>query len=97
LLARLCDEAIEAKVLSGQAPSDVKRADLALAVGAPVVGLGLGLGGAVHGCGMLDKQRLEERAGVALSRWSKKLYRLCWIATAIGGLVAVVYALDRGQ
>lgn len=74
----------------------VKKADLASATGAGVLGAGLGVmfaahaadlgpllvvvGALLHGWGMLEKRRLE--AGAPMPRWAGALYWLCWVALA---------------
>jgi hypothetical protein len=76
-----------------------KQVDLASAVGAGILGMGLGvvaaaplaryatlligLGIVLHGWGMLARRRLE--SSVAMPIWSIGLYWGCWIALA--GLV----------
>lgn len=78
------------------AVSRAKKADLAGATGAGVLGAGLGvmlaeyaagaapllvvLGAVLHGWGMLEKRRIER--DVAIPAWSKALYWLCWVALA---------------
>jgi hypothetical protein len=78
-------------------PARGKRADLAGAAGAGVLGIGLGallaqfvqsfalvliaIGILLHAWGMLEKHRLE--VGAAIPRWSKALYWLCWLALAL--------------
>jgi hypothetical protein len=73
-----------------------KKADLASAGGAGVLGAGLGVmfashaagmgpalvvvGALLHGWGMFGKRRLE--AGVAMPRWATALYWLCWVVLA---------------
>ena len=79
-------------------------ADLTSGMGALVLGVGVGaffasalartsgwilLTGAVaHGCGMVDKHRLERGASTQ-PRWATALYWVCWIALA-GLAVAIV-------
>jgi hypothetical protein len=69
-----------------------KRAELAGATGAGVLGVGLGallaqwtahyatlllvMGVVLHGWGMLEKHRLE--AGADVPMWSTVLYWVCW-------------------
>jgi hypothetical protein len=76
--------------------SRAKKADLAGATGAGVLGAGLGvmlaeyatgaapllvlLGAVLHGWGMLEKRRIER--DVAIPAWSKALYWLCWAGLA---------------
>src|SRR5215211_795186 len=71
-------------------------------VGALVLGIGLGallgkvLGGfglplliagaLVHGWGMFDKHRLEQRAGVPDVRWHVIAYWACWLLLALMAL-----------
>ncbi|MCD6042160.1 MAG: hypothetical protein K0R40_1763 [Burkholderiales bacterium] len=73
-----------------------KRAELAGAVGAGTLGVGLGallaewaaayalfllvVGVFLHGWGMLEKRRLE--AGGDIPAWANVLYWLCWVALA---------------
>lgn len=75
----------------------LKRAELAGAAGAGVLGMGLGamlgqwilpyasfllgVGIVLHGFGMWEKHRLE--AGAEVPLWSKVLYWLCWIILGI--------------
>ena len=74
-----------------------KRAELAGATGAGVLGVGLGallaqwtapyampllvVGVLLHGWGMLENHRLE--AGADVPRWSAALYWACWAALAV--------------
>ena len=74
-----------------------KRAELASAIGAGVLGVGLGallaqwtapyavlllvVGVLLHGWGMLEKHRMEAGADVTL--WSAALYWACWAALAV--------------
>lgn len=78
------------------AVSRAKKADLAGATGAGVLGAGLGvmlaphaaglgpvlavLGAVLHGWAMFEKRRLE--AGAATPRWASALWWLCWVALA---------------
>lgn len=81
--------------------SRLKQAELASAVGAGVLGIGLGallaaqvrpylvatlaVGALVHGWGMWDRHRLDTEADTITPRWAIALYWTCWIALA--GLV----------
>jgi hypothetical protein len=74
-----------------------KAADLALTLGAMVLGAGLagdfpdtvrdfavpllGVGLVVHGAGMTLKQRLESRDGPS-AWWERFLFWLCWVLLA---------------
>ena len=78
--------------------SRMKQAELASAVGAGVLGLGVGallalqvrpflvptlvVGGLLHIWGMWDKHRLEAEAESITPWWAKALYWICWIALA---------------
>ena len=78
--------------------SRLKQAELASAVGAGVLGLGLGallaaqvrpylvatlvVGSLVHGWGMWDRHRLDTETETVTPRWAKALYWTCWIALA---------------
>jgi hypothetical protein len=78
--------------------SRVKQAELASAIGAGVLGLGLGalfaahvrpylvltfaVGALLHGWGMWDKHRLEADADALMPRWARVLYWICWLALA---------------
>ena len=78
--------------------SRLKHAELASALGAGVLGLGLGallavqvrpylaatlaVGALLHGWGMWDKHRLEGEAESITPWWAKALYWICWIALA---------------
>lgn len=82
-----------------------KRADVTSAVGAGVLGVGIGiflgrvletyaipiiaLGLLMHAWGMYDKHRLESGAGTGRLWWAEALYWGCWI----GLLVLAVYAV----
>ena len=79
--------------------------ELTSSVGALVLGIGLGallgnvLGGfglplliagaLVHGWGMFDKHRLEQRAGAPDVRWHIIAYWACWLLLALMALIAV--------
>jgi hypothetical protein len=81
----------------------MKLAELSSAVGAGVLGIGIGVllstwlrafavpvllvGLLMHAWGMTDKHRLEEAAAMRRPGWSTALYWLCWL-----GLVGVVVA-----
>lgn len=85
-----------------------KRAELAGATGAGVLGVGLGallaqwtapyamlllvMGVLLHGWGMLEKHRLEEGAQVPV--WSTILYWVCWAVLALLIMWIVLKALD---
>ena len=78
------------------ARSRQKQAELAGAIGAGVLGFGVGallsewtapfavllviVGVLLHGWGMLEKHRLEAQAGQPA--WATTLYWVCWIALA---------------
>ena len=82
-----------------------KRADMTSAVGAGVLGAGIGaflgprleayaipiiaLGLLMHAWGMYDKHRLESGAGTGRLWWAEALYWGCWI----GLLALAVYAV----
>ena len=82
-----------------------KRADTTSAVGAGVLGTGIGillgrileaytipiiaLGLLMHAWGMYDKHRLESGAGTGRLWWAEALYWGCWI----GLLALAVYAV----
>ena len=73
-----------------------KKADLASAAGAGVLGAGLGVvfaehaanlgpllvvvGAVLHGWGMFEKRRMD--AGAATPAWAAVLYWFCWIVLA---------------
>lgn len=81
-------------------------AELSSGVGAGVLGAGVGallagslrafavpilvVGVALHAWGMMDKQRIEQRAGETRPRWSVAVYWACWLALA--ALVVAVAA-----
>ncbi len=76
-------------------PSQVKRAELTAAIGAGVLGAGLGLlldralkpytlpilllGLLIHGWGMYDKHRLESHSEAPRLWWAEWLYWGCWV------------------
>jgi hypothetical protein len=76
----------------------LRVAELTSAVGAGVIGFGIGtwvgvtgkiltviaigIGGAMHAWGMADKHALDRRAGLQSPRWSIWLYWSCWLALA---------------
>jgi len=86
----------------------IKVAELTSAVGAGVLGLGIGVlaamtlrglgvpllaaGLALHAWGMTDKHRMERGAGRAVW-WSTVTYWVCWVALA--GIAA--YAVWRAR
>jgi hypothetical protein len=79
-----------------QVTSRLKRAELTSAVGAGVLGAGVGLvfdrvlrphavailllGLLMHGWGMYDKHRLETALATVRPRWTEWLYWGCWLA-----------------
>ena len=92
----------------GVAPASLKRAETTSAIGAGVLGAGIGLmlaeslkayaipilslGLVMHAWGMYDKHRLEKRSETARVWWATALYWLCWIALAA---LVVLVALRR--
>lgn len=82
-----------------------KRAELIAGLGAVVLGIGIGAlpalrlqrhaivfllsGVAIHGWGMFEKRRLDNRTNAAQPWWSEALYWICWLL--LGALM--VYAL----
>ena len=84
----------------------MKLAELSSAVGAGVLGIGIGallstwlrlfgmpillLGLLMHAWGMTDKHRLENAGAMVRPAWSTALYWLCWIGLA--GIAAAVSA-----
>jgi hypothetical protein len=86
-------------------PASLKRAETTSAIGAGVLGAGIGLllsdllaayavpilviGLVMHAWGMYDKHRLEVRADVPQPWWAPVLYWICWAALA-ALLVAVL-------
>jgi hypothetical protein len=85
------------------ATSRVKLAELSSAVGAGVLGIGIGallstwlrifavpvllIGLLMHAWGMADKHRLED--ATRRPAWSTALYWMCWLALA-GIVIAVI-------
>ena len=77
----------------------LKQADLMSALGAGVVGAGLGamlanwlaafavaavlIGIAVHGWGMFERRRLEDISGEPRATWEQVLYWICWFVLAM--------------
>jgi hypothetical protein len=86
----------------------LKRAETTSALGAGILGAGIGivfgaalrsfaipallLGSVMHVWGMLDKHRLEAEAAVPRRWWAELLYWVCWV-TLIAPLIAVVARL----
>src|SRR4051812_34212991 len=80
----------------------LRLAELTSSVGALVLGIGLGAllgnvlgrfglpllmaGALVHGWGMFDKHRLEQRAGAPDVRWHVVAYWTCWLLLALMAL-----------
>lgn len=76
----------------------LKRAETTAAVGAGILGAGIGLllpsyvqeyavlivvlGLVMHARGMYDKHRLESSTGVSRLWWAELLYWLCWVTLA---------------
>jgi hypothetical protein len=76
-----------------------KQADLMSALGAGVLGAGLGamfanwltafaiaavlIGIAIHGWGMFEKRRLEDISGEPRAAWEMVLYWSCWLVLAL--------------
>lgn len=93
-----------------QAVSRQRLAELSSAVGAGVIGLGLGAllassvralavpillaGLLMHAWGMTDKHRLENVRGEQRPWWSTTLYWVCWLGLAALTLVVVVRAVQ---
>lgn len=93
----------------GTATRRLRLAELTSALGAGILGLGIGVLGAdylhgvglptlvlgllLHAWGMADKHRLEAQAGVPDVWWSTVLYWICWVLLA--GLVAYVFVRVR--
>src|SRR5262245_3135881 len=89
---------------SGDYRARLKSAELLSATGALALGLGLGAalssyignaavlllvaGIASHGFGMLQKHRLEAKAGGTPAWWETALYWICWVALA-GALLLI--------
>jgi len=77
----------------------LKEADLMSALGAGVLGAGLGamwanwlaafaaaaviIGIALHGWGMFEKHRLEDISGAPRAAWEMVLYWGCWLVLAL--------------
>jgi hypothetical protein len=77
----------------------IKQADVLSALGAGVLGAGLGamfaswltgfavaavlIGIAVHGWGMFEKRRLEDTSGAPRATWEAVLYWSCWLVLAM--------------
>jgi hypothetical protein len=90
------------KTASDARSGRLRLAELTSSVGALVLGIGLGallgnvLGGfglplliagaLVHGWGMFDKHRLEQRAGAPDVRWHAIAYWACWLLLALMAL-----------
>ena len=89
-------------------PARLRLAELTSAVGAGVLGFGIGtwvgsaskmvtlftmvVGGVMHAWGMSDKHALDKRAGLQSPRWAVWLYWLCWLALAGLGVRIVIEA-----
>ena len=77
----------------------LKQADVLSALGAGVLGAGLGamfanwlagfavaallIGISVHGWGMFEKRRLEDASGEPRATWETVLYWSCWLVLAM--------------
>ena len=92
--------------LPGVSRARWKRADTTSAVGAGVLGAGIGVllagfldayaipiagvGLLMHAWGMYDKHRLERDGGIRRLWWAEALYWGCWIALLVLALYAVL-------
>jgi hypothetical protein len=96
-------------MLTMQASRRQRFAELSSAVGAGVLGVGLGAllasplrglaipilvaGLVLHSWGMTDKHQLENARGEARPRWSTALYWVCWLALGVLLVATIARAL----
>jgi hypothetical protein len=94
---------------SAAAISRVKLAELSSAVGAGVLGIGIGallspslieievlvllVGFLMHSWGMIDRRRLGEAVDTERPAWSTALYALCWTNVTVMALTVAARAL----
>ena len=102
-------DAAARKPLAGISHARWKRADTTSAVGAGVLGVGIGLfldrflgayavpivalGLVMHSWGMYDKHRLESGATGSRLWWAEALYWGCWLGLLALGLYAALAVL----